>query len=112
MSEPSTLERLGEKWAILAIGDLAEGPRRFGQLRRRIEGISQKMLTQTLRNLERDGIVARAVVRHKPLQVSYSLTPMGEDLLPIIAAMKTWTQRNWPTIEDHHRLYDDRAPGA
>lgn len=97
---------------MLAINALAEGPRRFGHLRRRIEGVSQKMLTQTLRNLERDGIVARAVLSDKPLQVSYSLTAIGEDLLPVIADMKTWTQRNWPLIEQHHRLYDDAADGT
>lgn len=101
------LERLGEKWAILVIVDLAEGPRRFGQLLRRIEGVSQKMLTQTLRNLQRDGIVARTVVSDKPLQVSYALTPMGENLLPIVAEMKHWTQRYYRQVERHHRLYDE-----
>lgn len=106
------LERLGEKWTILAINDLAEGPRRFGQLRRRIEGVSQKMLTQTLRNLQRDGIVARTVVSSKPLRVSYALTPMGEDLLPIVMELKHWTQRHYRRIEHHHRLYDNEASGA
>jgi DNA-binding HxlR family transcriptional regulator len=100
------LARLGEKWAILAINDLADGPKRFGHLRRRIEGVSQKMLTQTLRNLERDGIVDRKVVSDRPIQVSYALTPMGEDLLPVVAAMKTWTQRYYLSVEQHHRLYD------
>lgn len=101
------LARLGEKWAILTINDLADGPKRFGHLLRRIEGVSQKMLTQTLRNLERDGIVFRTVVSDRPLQVSYSLTPMGCDLLPVVAAMKAWTQLHYLSVESHHRLYDD-----
>jgi DNA-binding HxlR family transcriptional regulator len=100
------LARLGEKWAILAINDLADGPKRFGHLLRRLEGVSQKMLTQTLRNLERDGIVDRKVVSDRPIQVSYGLTPMGEDLLPVVAAMKTWTQRHYLAVEQHQRLYD------
>ncbi len=104
------LARLGEKWAILAINDLADGPKRFGHLLRRIEGISQKMLTQTLRNLERDGLVVRTVVSDRPIQVSYSLTPMGCDLLPVVAAMKTWTQRHYLAVEGHHRLYDVPSP--
>ncbi|MGN6151329.1 MAG: winged helix-turn-helix transcriptional regulator [Lysobacteraceae bacterium] len=100
------LARLGEKWAMLIVNDLAPGPKRFGQLARRIEGVSQKMLTQTLRNLERDGLVARTVVCDRPIAVSYALTAMGADLLPIMAAMKTWTQQHVLDVERENRRYD------
>lgn len=104
------LSRLGEKWAILVINDLADGPKRFGHLRRRLEGVSQKMLTQTLRHLERDGLVHRQVVCDRPIEVSYALTTIGADLLPVVAALKTWTQRHYVAIEDHNRRHDAAMP--
>ena len=105
------LARLGEKWAMLIVNDLEAGPKRFGQLARRIEGVSQKMLAQTLRNLERDGLVARTVVCDRPIAVSYALTPMGMDLLPIMAAMKAWTQQHFLDVERQNLRYDaETAP--
>lgn len=100
------LARLGEKWTVLAITDLAGGPVRFGQLLRRLEGVSQKMLTQTLRNLERDGLISRAVVNDRPIQVSYALTPMGQDLLPVVAALTEWTRSHYVLVEAQQQLYD------
>jgi DNA-binding HxlR family transcriptional regulator len=100
------MSRLGEKWALLVLIDLANGPKRFGHLRKRIEGVSQKMLTQTLRNLERDGLLMREVLSDRPIQVAYSLTPMGETLLPVAAALKTWVQAHYLAIERQNRRYD------
>ncbi len=102
----SVMAQLGEKWALLVLNDLADGPRRFGHLLKRIEGVSQKMLTQTLRNLERDGLVTREVLSDRPIQVAYALTPMGEALLPVAAALKTWVQTHYLAIERHNRRYD------
>lgn len=72
--------RLGEKWTLLILYALATGPHRFGELQRAVEGISQRMLTQTVRNLERDGLVCREVVATIPPQVTYTLSPLGESL--------------------------------
>ena len=87
--------RLAEKWTMLAIVALADEPVRFGALRRRLEGVTQKMLTQTLRKLEADGLVKRKIYDEMPLRVEYSLTARGRSLLPIIAALKTWSEENF-----------------
>ena len=84
------LDKIGDKWTALIIGLLAEQPQRFSQLRRSIGGISQKMLTQTLRHLERDGLVSRTVYAEVPPRVKYQLTPLGETLCEPIAAIRNW----------------------
>ena len=78
------MARLGEKWTMLVIVALESGPLRFGELRRKVDGISQKMLSQTARNLERDGLVARTLFDEKPLRVEYALTPQGSELVPFV----------------------------
>jgi DNA-binding HxlR family transcriptional regulator len=88
------LDRVADKWTALVVGLLAERPHRFGQLRRRIGGISQKMLTQTLRSLERDGLVARRVEPTVPVTVEYSLTPLGRTLVAPLAAIRDWAERH------------------
>ncbi len=100
--------RVGEKWALLLIVALADGPRRFGELRRKLEGISQKMLTQTARALERDGLVSRHVFDEMPLRVEYRLTPLGEELLPVARAVKDWAEAKVDVIEAHRLRYDAR----
>ena len=92
------MARLGEKWTMLVIVALEEGPVRFGDLLRRVEGVSQKMLTKTLRNLEGDGLVARTVYEEMPLRVEYMLTSLGRDLLPLIRAIKQWAEANMDRI--------------
>ncbi|MEM8837787.1 MAG: helix-turn-helix domain-containing protein [Pseudomonadota bacterium] len=87
--------RLAEKWTMLAIVALAGGPMRFGAVRRCLEGVTQKMLTQTLRKLEEDRLVNRRVYDEMPLRVEYSLTKRGHDLLPLIEALKTWSEENF-----------------
>ena len=89
------LTRIAEKWTLLILVALEDGPTRFGALRRRVEGISQKMLTQTLRGLERDGLVSRTLYDEMPLRVEYALTARGRSLPPLAAAIKAWTEANF-----------------
>jgi DNA-binding HxlR family transcriptional regulator len=84
------LQRIGDKWSVLIISRLGQGPRRFNEIKRMIGGISQRMLTLTLRNLERDGLVRRTVAPTVPPRVDYALTELGRDLLGPIAALAAW----------------------
>ncbi len=86
------LQRIGGRWTALIVVLLADRPHRFGELRRRIDGISQKMLTQNLRSLERDGLVSRRVEATVPVTVEYSLTPLGETLVPVLTAVREWAE--------------------
>lgn len=88
------LATIGEKWTTLTIAALADGPQRHGELMRTVAGASQKMLTQTLRTLERDGLVTRTVTPSVPVRVDYELTPLGSTLVPLISALKTWSETN------------------
>jgi DNA-binding HxlR family transcriptional regulator len=100
---------LGDKWVTLVLCALAEGPQRYTQLARRIAGVSQKMLTQTLRTLERDGIVVRAVTPSVPVRVDYALTPLGESLMPVVRQIKTWAETNMDAVHDARAAYDAAA---
>src|SRR5687768_440426 len=100
------LTRVGDKWSVLVIGLLGNGTLRFTELKRAIEGISQRMLTLTLRQLERDGLVARLVHPTVPPRVDYSLTPLGHTLLETVIGLATWAQTHRTEIEDARRLYD------
>lgn len=101
------LALIGEKWASLIIGALENKTMRFGQLKRACEGISQKMLTQTLRKLERDGLVMRTLYADRfPIKAEYRLTELGESLLPIVQAAKSWAEENLHQIEENRVLYD------
>ena len=88
------LDRIADKWTSLIVGLLADRPRRFGELRRGVEGISQKMLTQTLRSLERDGLVLRTVCPTTPVTVEYSLTTLGRTLIGPLAAIRDWAEHH------------------
>jgi DNA-binding HxlR family transcriptional regulator len=88
----TALNRIGDRWTALIVGVLAERPHRFGELRRGVDGISQKMLTQTLRSLERDGLVSRTVFPTVPVTVEYALTDLGETLVPVLAAIRDWAE--------------------
>ncbi len=85
---------IGGRWATLVVHALAEGSQRHGELRTRIAGVSQKMLTQTLRELERDGLLVRTVTAAVPVRVDYALTPLGISLVPVIRALKHWSETN------------------
>ncbi|MFI0719501.1 winged helix-turn-helix transcriptional regulator [Streptomyces sp. NPDC021224] len=101
------LERLSDKWTTLVVTALAEGPQRYAELARRIAGVSQKMLTQTLRALERDGLLTRTVTPEVPVRVDYELTAIGRDLLPVLAAVKEWSERNMPVVLTAREAYDE-----
>ncbi|MFT4038345.1 MAG: helix-turn-helix domain-containing protein [Thermomicrobiales bacterium] len=102
------LDRIGDRWTTLIVVQLAERPHRFGELRRAIDGISQKMLTQTLRGLERDGLVARRVLPTTPIAVEYALTPLGETLIAPLAAIHHWAETHVPSMEAARAQYDQR----
>jgi len=101
--------RIGDKWTLLVIGMLDAGPQRFTALRTSVPGISQRMLTLTLRHLERDGLVLRTVYAEVPPRVEYALTPLGETLLPPILALASWAIENESTIASNRDVYDDSA---
>lgn len=100
------LDRLGDKWSLLIVELLGEGTRRFTELRREIDGISQRMLTLTLRRLERDGLVRRTVHPVVPPRVDYDLTPLGETLLDAVAPLVTWTRDHRDEIAAARAGYD------
>ena len=102
------LDRVGDKWSVLIVGMLKDGPMRFSELRRSIDAISQRMLTLTLKALERDGLVARTVYPTVPPRVEYALTDHGRTLLEPITALATWAQENRLAIQGARAKYDAR----
>ncbi len=100
------LELIADRWTMIVIKALADGRKRYGELHRNIEGISQKMLTQTLRSLERDGLVERTVYPVVPPRVEYALTPLGECLTEPLAAISAWAERHMSEIAEARRRYD------
>ncbi|BCJ63126.1 winged helix-turn-helix transcriptional regulator [Polymorphospora rubra] len=105
------LDRLGDRWVSLILKELADGPRRHGELARVIAGATQKMLTQTLRALQRDGLVARSVTDSVPPRVEYRLTPLGESLLPVMAMVAEWAERHIGDINTARATYDSALSG-
>lgn len=105
------LSRVGDKWSVLIIMTLGAGPRRFNQIKRAINGISQRMLTLTLRGLERDGLVSRTVTPSVPPRVDYALTELGRDLLVPVSALGDWAIRHQPCIQAARTQFD-AANGA
>jgi DNA-binding HxlR family transcriptional regulator len=105
----AVLEVLAEKWALLLIHRLAAGPARTSELRRKIGGISEKMLIQTLRRLERNGFVARQAHAEVPPRVEYSLTPLGASLSGPITLLDQWVEGNLRHIAAAQREFDRRA---
>lgn len=101
------LDRLADKWALLILDRLQEGPVRFNRLRRDIKGISQKVLSQTLKRLQRDGLVSRAVFATVPVTVEYSLTPLGQTLNETVSALAHWAERNMDAVLAAQRAYDE-----
>jgi DNA-binding HxlR family transcriptional regulator len=103
------LARVGDKWSVLVVTRLGAGPMRFNELRRSIGGISQRMLTLTLRGLERDGLVTRSVFPTIPPRVDYALTPLGRDLLQPVSALGEWATRNQAKIARAREKFDGAA---
>lgn len=106
----AVLARVGEKWSMLALAALEGGPVRFGDLRRRLEGVSQKVLSQTLRGLERDGLLVRDVYDERLPRVEYRLAERGRTLLPWVAGLKAWAEENLKDIERANAAFDRGAP--
>jgi len=103
------LDRISDKWSMLLVMTLADGPKRFNQLRREVPDISQKMLTQTLRDLQRDGLVARRVYDTKPPAVDYRLTPMGESIIVPLGHLIAWAGENHKRISAARVEFDAAA---
>ena len=106
------LSRVGDKWSVQIVALLGDGSKRFSELRRAIEGISQRMLTLTLRNLERDGLVTRTVFPEIPPRVDYELTRLGETLLEPIIALAEWAETNRTSIQSARDKFDTRIKAA
>lgn len=100
------LERLADKWAVLILDRLKGGPMRFNHLRRDVDGISQKVLSQTLKRMERDGLVSRSVFPTVPVTVEYALTGLGLTLTETVAALAHWAERNMDEVLAAQRAYD------
>jgi DNA-binding HxlR family transcriptional regulator len=103
------LQRIGDKWSILVVGRLGNGPMRFSELRHVIGGISQKMLTTTLRSLERDGFVTRTAYATIPPRVDYELTALGRELLVPVNALGDWARTNLARIDNARAAFDRKA---
>lgn len=102
------LDLIADKWTVVVFFVLEGGPKRFSELRRAIVGVSQKMLTQTLRAMERDGFVRREVYPLVPPVTEYSLTPLGRTLVEPMATLRHWAAAHGPAVEQARRVYDGR----
>ncbi len=106
------LSRVGDKWTVLVVSTLGDGPKRFNELRKALGSISQRMLTLTLRALERDGLVTRMVFPTIPPRVDYELTKLGRSLLEPVSELGAWARRNRAAIVDARRKFDGAGNGA
>ncbi|MFF2844739.1 winged helix-turn-helix transcriptional regulator [Streptomyces sp. NPDC058001] len=105
------LDRISDKWVSLIVSALAPGPLRYSELNRVIAGVSPKMLTQTLRSLERDGILTRAVTPSVPVRVDYALTPLGLSLSRLLSAVKDWAETHIEEVHEARTRYDGGSDG-
>jgi DNA-binding HxlR family transcriptional regulator len=105
------LARVGDKWTVLVVSTLGDGPKRFNELRKALGSISQRMLTLTLRGLERDGLVTRTVFPTNPPRVDYELTRLGRSLLEPVSELGSWARKNRPAIQDARQRYDTAGNG-
>ena len=104
----AVLDRVADKWTLIVVHILSAGRRRFTELLRSVDGISQRMLTVTLRGLERDGLVVRTVHPVVPPRVEYELTPLGATLLENVRALIVWSEEHLPEIDAARAAYDER----
>jgi DNA-binding HxlR family transcriptional regulator len=103
------LDRIGDKWAVLILLLLRDEPLRFNQLRRAIDGISQKMLSQVLKSLERDGLVKRRAIATVPVTVEYSITPLGQTLAAVVDHVRDWAEQHLKDVLTAQRRYDAQS---
>ncbi|MFF5494546.1 winged helix-turn-helix transcriptional regulator [Streptomyces aquilus] len=106
------LDRLSDKWVSLVVSALAGGTMRYSDLARKLAGVSPKMLTQTLRSLERDGILARTVTPSVPVRVDYELTPLGHSLALLLTAVKDWAETHIDEVHEARERYDTEVAEA
>ena len=106
------LSRVGDKWTVLVVSAMGDGPKRFNELRRALGSISQRMLTLTLRGLERDGLVTRTVFPTIPPRVDYELTRLGRSLLEPVSGIGLWARQNRAAIQDARVRFDAAADGG
>ncbi len=106
------LSRVGDKWTILVVSELGNGPKRFNEIRRALGSISQRMLTLTLRGLERDGLVTRTVFPTIPPRVDYELTKLGRSLLEPVSGIGLWARQNRTAIQEARLRFDTAADGG
>jgi DNA-binding HxlR family transcriptional regulator len=106
------LARVGDKWTILVVSELGNGPKRFNEIRRALGSISQRMLTLTLRGLERDGLVTRTVFPTIPPKVEYELTRLGRSLLEPVSGIGLWARQNRSAIQDARKRFDAATAGS
>jgi DNA-binding HxlR family transcriptional regulator len=102
------LDRIGDKWTVLVLLLLSDGPQRFNQLRRAIPGVSQKMLSQTLKGLERDGLVTRRAFATVPVTVEYTITALGSTLVDTVDQLRLWAERHLGEVQQAQTRYDRR----
>ncbi|CAG1005710.1 MAG: helix-turn-helix transcriptional regulator [Rhizobiaceae bacterium] len=100
------LDRIGDKWTIMVVAVLSKGPTRFNALMREIGGVSHRMLTLTLRGLERDGLVKRTAYATIPPKVEYELTDLGRSLMEPLLPLAAWGQKNWPEVKRAQARHD------
>ncbi|MFX0573233.1 winged helix-turn-helix transcriptional regulator [Nocardia nepalensis] len=100
------LDRISDKWVSLVLNALANGPLRYAEINRIISGVSPKMLTRTLRTLERDGLLERRITAEVPVRVDYELTALGHSLLPVMCAIKTWAEERMDEVLTARTRYD------
>lgn len=103
------LDQIADKWSVLILAVLCDGPMRFNEIKRCLEGVTQKALTQSLRRLERNGIVARRVIASSPVAVEYTVTPLGQTLKQPFQAIYGWTVNYLPEVERAREAFDGRA---
>ena len=104
----SVLAKIADKWAVLVLEVLLERTTRFNEIRRRVQGVSQKMLTQTLRDLERGGLVSREIFAEVPPRVEYSLTPLGRSLVAVLETVTDWAEAHTQQVLDAQKKFDQR----
>lgn len=105
----AVLDRIGDKWTVLLLGLLASEPVRFNQLRRGVEGITQKVLSQTLKSLERDGLVVRRAYATVPVTVEYAITPLGRTLQAAVGGLRNWAETHMDEVVRSQSKYDSGA---
>lgn len=103
------LDRIADKWVALVVKSLSDGPKRYSEISHQLVGVSQKMLTQTLRSLERDGMLTRSVTASVPVRVDYELTPLGQSLSGVLGQLKSWAEQHMPEVGRARASYDAAA---